>query len=123
MSQIGRLEADKSNTHTECASSSLSLLLAATIHESCVSAYAVPEIVFDGKTQGSIGAVASEATECSSIGTDLLARGVCIFQVNLFGLVANLIRRVMQLTQLSAPPFASVSSACTIPALEEVALH
>jgi len=37
---------------------------------------AIPEIVLGPDSHGSLGAVASEAAECSAIGRDLIARGV-----------------------------------------------
>ncbi|UNI19812.1 hypothetical protein JDV02_005963 [Purpureocillium takamizusanense] len=53
----------------------LRLLLAISLHHVAVTARAVPEIVLSPDSHGSLGAVASEAAECSAIGRDLMARG------------------------------------------------
>lgn len=50
------------------------LLLALGI--SGAAARYVPEVVFSQDTFGTRGGVASEATECSAIGRDILATGV-----------------------------------------------
>jgi gamma-glutamyltranspeptidase/glutathione hydrolase len=56
-----------------------SLLLAITLpHAITVQAAAIQqEIIFQKETPGHVGGVASESRECSAIGRDLLARGVC----------------------------------------------
>ncbi len=42
------------------------------------NAYAVPEVIFSpDDSYGTRGAVASEASECSAIGRDIIATGVC----------------------------------------------
>lgn len=55
-----------------------SLLLAISLPQSItVQAAAIQETVFQKEAHGHIGGVASESRECSAIGRDLLARGVC----------------------------------------------
>ncbi|KAJ6441766.1 gamma-glutamyltranspeptidase [Purpureocillium lavendulum] len=53
----------------------LSVALAASVHHDIVTARPVRETVFSPDTRGSLGAVASEAAECSAIGRDLIANG------------------------------------------------
>lgn len=56
------------------------LLIAAVVFQDA-RAGAIPEKVLRPTTEGSLGAVASEAVECSAIGRDLLARGVSLTAV------------------------------------------
>lgn len=54
------------------------LLLASLPNYGLIQASVLPEVVFRPTTEGSVGAVASESIECSTIGRDLLARGVSV---------------------------------------------
>lgn len=56
---------------------SMQLLLVAAAYQTAATVSALPEIIMQSKgPAGTGGGVASEATECSTIGRDLLARGV-----------------------------------------------
>lgn len=54
-----------------------SLLLAVTLPQAITVDAAAIQEVFQKNAPGHIGGVASESRECSAIGRDLLARGVC----------------------------------------------
>lgn len=54
-----------------------SLLLAITLPQAITVDAAAIQEVLQKTTPGHVGGVASESRECSAVGRDLLARGVC----------------------------------------------